>query len=449
MKPADERLARAEQDQGVSSRRPAGGRSSRRSLIPVLRLAGIAFLIAGCATGRPRDEQTRATLLGAAHECQRKFPTIQVGTFDHSGRLSYTSRPPGTEIEAFLACYRAKVREAGVVIPEVGRVVLRPGASMAISVPIEMAGSHFRVAARVNDVETARLLIDTGAGTTIITPGLAARAGLSVPATATRWPITVAGGTRILVPSVRLASLSVGDARVEDIDVGVYDITPGPSGIDGILGQSFLGHFTVTLDPDAQRLGLVAKVAAPASAPLTGAATQRSWDVPDWKVGDEWSYRWETPGGKGTGVMVVKAEETIDDTAYWVIARGGTLAYYAKRNLGWHMDTWGKDVVSRAVPDSGHQWPLRVGSTWERRYRYELPAQRQTAEILYRCGVTALEEITVPAGTFEALHIVCRDPTGRDASEEWYAPAAKMWAKTRTFLREGIRVWELTSYRVH
>ncbi len=412
------------------------------------RLAGIALLVAGCAAGAPSAEQTRALLLGAANECQRRFPTIQVGTFDRSGRLSYTSRPPGTEVEAFVACYRARVREAGVVVPEAGRVVLRPGVSMPISVPIETVGGHLYVTARVNDVQTARLLIDTGAGATVISPAMAARAGLSVPATAVRWPITVAGGTRIFVPSVQLASLSIGDARVEDIDVGVYDMVPDRSSLDGILGQNFLGHFTVTLDQDARRLGLVARVAVPASAPITGAAAQRSWDVPEWKVGDEWSYRWEGPTGKGTGVLVVKAEETIDDTAYWVVASGATLEYYAKRNLGWHMDRRGTDVLGRAVPDSGHEWPLRVGSTWERRYRYERPAQQQTAEILDRCGVTALEEITVPAGTFQALHIVCRDPTGRDASEEWYAPAAKRWVRKRTFSREGIRVWELTSYRV-
>lgn len=428
--------------------RGSGGSARSPSAVTACRLAGIALVVAGCAAGLPRADSAKAMMLDAANECQRRYPTIQVGT-DRFGQLRYTSSPPGTEIEAFVACYRARVREAGLVIPEAGRVVPRPGGSPMISVPIESVGSHLLVAARVNDGELARLLIDTGASTTVITPALAARVGLSVPATAVRWPITVAGGGRISIPSVRLASLSVGDARVEDIDVGVYDLAPHRLGVDGILGQSFLGHFTVTIDRDARRLGLVARVAVPASAPLTGAEAQRSWDVPDWKVGDEWSYRWEGPTGKGTGVMVVQAEETVDSTPYWVVARGATLAYYAKRNLGWHMDKRGQDVVSRAVPDSGHQWPLRVGSTWERRYRYERPTLRQTTEILFRCGVTALEEITVPAGTFEALHVVCRYPTGRDAFEEWYVPDAKMWARRRTFSRDGIRVWELTSYRVH
>ena len=46
---------------------------------------------------------------------------------------------------------------------------------------------------------------------------------------------------------VTLASMQVGDAEVENVAAVIHSIGPG---IDGLLGNSFLGRFTVTLDPD-------------------------------------------------------------------------------------------------------------------------------------------------------------------------------------------------------
>ena len=46
---------------------------------------------------------------------------------------------------------------------------------------------------------------------------------------------------------VTLASISVGDAEVEDVAAVIHSIGPG---IDGLLGKPFLNSFTVTLDPD-------------------------------------------------------------------------------------------------------------------------------------------------------------------------------------------------------
>jgi predicted aspartyl protease len=41
--------------------------------------------------------------------------------------------------------------------------------------------------------------------------------------------------------------MRVGDAEVENVAAVVHSIGPG---IEGLLGNSFLGRFTVTLDPD-------------------------------------------------------------------------------------------------------------------------------------------------------------------------------------------------------
>ena len=53
-------------------------------------------------------------------------------------------------------------------------------------------------------------------------------------------------GARTTGPIVKLASVRVGDAEAEDVTAVVHPIGPG---IHGLLGNSFLARFTVTLDP--------------------------------------------------------------------------------------------------------------------------------------------------------------------------------------------------------
>ena len=61
------------------------------------------------------------------------------------------------------------------------------------------------------------------------------------------------------VPMVRLATLAVGNARRDNLPVGVLESFPQAPLFDGILGGSFLEHFTITLDYPGSRLWLVAR----------------------------------------------------------------------------------------------------------------------------------------------------------------------------------------------
>jgi predicted aspartyl protease len=62
---------------------------------------------------------------------------------------------------------------------------------------------------------------------------------------------TLAGQTT--APTVRLSSISVGAAELRNVTAVVHD--PGPD-LDGILGNSFLGRYRVTLDADRHLLHL-------------------------------------------------------------------------------------------------------------------------------------------------------------------------------------------------
>ena len=72
----------------------------------------------------------------------------------------------------------------------------------------------------------------------------------------------MASGQEVDVSLVRLKSMMVGSARIDNLQVAVYEIgildstaTP-PLIVDGFLGADFLSRFTMTIDPQAGRLML-------------------------------------------------------------------------------------------------------------------------------------------------------------------------------------------------
>ncbi|MGH7277701.1 MAG: retropepsin-like aspartic protease family protein [Candidatus Rokuibacteriota bacterium] len=97
----------------------------------------------------------------------------------------------------------------------------------------------------LNEIHRARFLVDSGSSVTLVSPALAATLGLVVgPGEGRRIELqTLAGRTTGASTSVR--SLRLGGAEHRDAPVIVHD--PGP-GIDGILGNDFLGRYLLTLD---------------------------------------------------------------------------------------------------------------------------------------------------------------------------------------------------------
>jgi len=102
----------------------------------------------------------------------------------------------------------------------------------------------------------ALFLLDTGANLTVLSPLYAGRLGIVVPDNARKKSIRAVGGAALSIPLMKVARLAVGDAAVENMDVGVYDAFPQSRTIDGILGADFLNRFNVTLDRTNNRLRL-------------------------------------------------------------------------------------------------------------------------------------------------------------------------------------------------
>ncbi len=124
-------------------------------------------------------------------------------------------------------------------------------------------GSRITVDAKINGRTSVRLLFDTGADKTLISPRVLTDAGV--------WLIGASSGPIVGVTgqadaqSITIDSLEVQDARVERMHVLSYDMNRPD--VDGLLGRDFLDHFNVTLDASTGTITLQPKERAAAARP--------------------------------------------------------------------------------------------------------------------------------------------------------------------------------------
>lgn len=138
-------------------------------------------------------------------------------------------------------------------IPEAHRVktdVLEASPRDPVDAPVTghtvqaIGGNAIYADASLNGV-AVKLLIDTGASRTVISPSALARAGIDVAQGRPMGMVGVGGVVRavdILVERLDVAGAQIGPLRVVAHDV------PGLHG-DGLLGRDVLEHFVLTVDP--------------------------------------------------------------------------------------------------------------------------------------------------------------------------------------------------------
>jgi clan AA aspartic protease (TIGR02281 family) len=120
------------------------------------------------------------------------------------------------------------------------------------TVTLRRVGGNWFAQVRLNNSRTVQFLVDTGATTCVISPDLASALEIQPDRRSKPVPLqTLSGLTSGHV--VTIPSLRVGDMEAQDVIAVVHPV--GPS-MDGILGNTFLSRFTVTLDPERGLLRL-------------------------------------------------------------------------------------------------------------------------------------------------------------------------------------------------
>jgi predicted aspartyl protease len=91
-------------------------------------------------------------------------------------------------------------------------------------------------------------ILDTGAGTSLLSPALAGR--LKIEATGSKQGQTAGGKVTVALGQVR--SLSLGEFTLPQVEIGIVDLShiAGAIGanVDGDLGYNFLRHFRLSID---------------------------------------------------------------------------------------------------------------------------------------------------------------------------------------------------------
>ena len=98
------------------------------------------------------------------------------------------------------------------------------------------------------------MVLDTGAQITMITPNLAAEAGIELTGNEPKVPIVGVTGSESM-PLVALPRVSLLGMFVENLEAVCHPLPPR-LGLDGILGINFLQHFNLFIHHDTETVSL-------------------------------------------------------------------------------------------------------------------------------------------------------------------------------------------------
>jgi hypothetical protein len=173
-------------------------------------------------------------------------------------------------------------------------------------------------------------------------------------------------------------------------------------------------------------------------------------EKPEWKVGYEWRYAWKQPGTSGILTREIIREDTFEGVLCYVIRIGKNQNFYPKDTLGLLATmSGGKLTFKRNAPLQRVSWPLEVGKEWKNSFTLESLEEKSSRTYDFRFVVSKIEEVTVPAGTFEAFKIENYGVyTGNLVAEYWYSPKVKWFIKERLYPEKGVLERELISFKV-
>jgi clan AA aspartic protease (TIGR02281 family) len=118
-------------------------------------------------------------------------------------------------------------------------------------------GGHIGVTVLLNETSKAEMLLDTGAGVTLLSTKTARDLGLLKGRMGTIRLKTIAQDLQ--VPLTKLDLIRLGDLRKTDFPVAVSDLPFAGHAFDGILGMDFLKDFNIFINNQSDELILTRK----------------------------------------------------------------------------------------------------------------------------------------------------------------------------------------------
>ncbi len=165
------------------------------------------------------------------------FPDTIYYWIDDQGIQNYTAR-----LESIPQEYRSRAQPLSLppAPPELKR---SPSAKGPTRIPFS-PGSPVLVNAKINGLEPIRLILDTGAERTMISPAVLSKLGLSLENAA---PVILKSVTGMSYANgVWVDFIEVGETRVGPLLIVVYPADL--KGANGLLGRDFLSNLNMTID---------------------------------------------------------------------------------------------------------------------------------------------------------------------------------------------------------
>jgi predicted aspartyl protease len=123
----------------------------------------------------------------------------------------------------------------------------KTAAAGSFRIPLKMLGGHAIVPVTFNNSVTANLMVDTGAGRTVVSKRIATDLRLHSTGFGTGYGI----GGRVTMSIARVESVKVGEVEIKNMSISIHDFSPDPR-YEGLLGTDFLGRFQMSLDSAKQ-----------------------------------------------------------------------------------------------------------------------------------------------------------------------------------------------------
>ncbi len=149
-------------------------------------------------------------------------------------------------------------------------------ATLPQTFPIALRLGHIWIDGTLNG-KTARFILDTGAGTLLVTPEAARRCGVVEE----KQTVAVSGAAQTAARRIRAGSVGIGGALLRGQGGVVLALPEQLAGCDGLLGFPFFAPFAITIDYARSRctIGRSAPDAASALPPETSAGDSAAGGV--------------------------------------------------------------------------------------------------------------------------------------------------------------------------